>query len=159
MQLRDHGKLRICSWFRALSYPTVPLLLGLLWAGALPGDDVSPDEQRSARVLADHAIAVARDQIAAARANGNLWLSTPRLLEAALAKREAQAFAEALALAERAARHAELALAQAQLERARYRVSSITAAVDPETLAALRGMIRARDGAGALQLLDTLETP
>ena len=136
------------------SYASVAIVMALSAAGAIATADEIPLAARAptaqAATAAIHAAAVA---IREARAAGNLWLGTARRLMRARAYREAGDNARALAFAGDAEHEARLALNQARVERARYALIALEGTLDPATSAAIRGLLRARYGDGAMRLI------
>jgi hypothetical protein len=124
-------------------------VLVVVW-GRLPadGDELGVDARSAAAALSTAQIAIEHAADA-----GNLWLGTRDLLSRAAAYRDAGDYSQALTAAREARRHAVMALNQENLERARYLFSTLEGDQNRDTRNAIRGLLRAHDGAAALRLL------
>jgi len=132
-----------------VSVSLLVLVCGCLTAGA-DELEVEPGADAASAAAALSAAAIAIEHAGGA---GNLWLGTRELLSQATAHHDAGDHSRAVALAVAARRHAVMALNQQYLERARYLFATFGGDQDRDTREAIRGLLRAHDGAAALRLL------
>jgi len=127
---------------------TALIIFSLFWrsSAAADGDLAAAASPESAEA----AIAQATSAIADARAAGNLWLETPRLLAHAIEQSRQGRYADAAAAAEIALHEATMAENQAKLERARYLLEVEGVRLGSAERDSVRVLLRQHDGAAAL---------
>ncbi|HJP36364.1 MAG TPA: hypothetical protein QF901_10280 [Gammaproteobacteria bacterium] len=137
---------------RALITATLALMIRCLPAAA---DELGVELSTPAPGADAAVVALRRAERAITKAvdAGNLWSGTRALLSAAAARADVGDYSRAVVLAGSAEREARAALNQARLERARYLLGALADDEDPETLSAIRGLLRAYDGDAALRLV------
>lgn len=133
-----------------------PLILLVMASLPVIGDDVVLEPTMNRELVSESSSVIQRaeDAIRAVLDVGNLWLGTRALLARASTLQNSGDNTAAAELARIAETHARLALNQYRLEEARYIYGKLKLdpAHDPNQLRAIDGLLRAYDGAAALQL-------